>query len=1062
MYKLLHNIALISILLIALCLSTSANALKLYKNEIATNKIAYNNAFTETEFLSILNTIEDHISGASILSGTEIEAQQTALEAIIDVLSYSSTVIEKSFEVVELFETVKGPLFVQGSTTQGSFSRTATGLELEKFMFYLQQSIIDYSYTVDNLKNYTSVFENEGYKTADFFPGAVAAPSNSNTTVQVSINATQQATVGRPSGAEAVDAVRATGCYLAPGSLATITVPNSLVNNGFGIRVGAHTWNLENKASATRLDRVSLSYPINSTTIIVGNPLGGNIYIEVPYLANAGVISVSLKNVVRSPFFSNTKANKTSLSDWQNTQRHYPGAFADFESEKFILQVPTSWINNFNDPETMMEEWDDAVDACLELLARQTNLSDAKPPIYMQVDRTFRGGAYFPGYPMSNTNYNPLATANGDGSDHRYLQGPTATIWQDIHEWGHQFYVSKFYGEQEGIVNFFYVAVMNKKFGVDLNTAFENCLSPALNANLDDAAKMWMVTENFRQGNSMSIISGNYRHEVAYQHRGFGRYVEMVNLFGWESLENFWELVNEEHAISPNPTAHTGESADARILRMSKGAGVDVRPLIHFWGVQPDDFESLATDIEANDLKPSKLIYDQLLYYKEILPADNAELLDHALDLYPGGLSSTADTRHGNGWYYALSQVYDESYGNLGKQALQDIIDLYFPDGSPEENFIPDPNKTYYIDVPHHNLRLAATGESEDPYTTSTNTTGDDVEWKFVDKGNGYWHVQRAAGGSVPRLRTDNSANADMQGIAWNGSWTYYEFTKGASNNTFFFTLPDGPTNYKRLQVNNSGAVKMVSTNSNGTWESFSISEVTDTDDNLALYGTASQSTTAYNGAASRAIDGNTNGVYNNGSVTHTSATTGSWWQVVLAQQAHINDIVIYNRTDCCTNRLSNFTVLISDNNNNTVYNQTFTSTPNQSFTINTGGVSGRTVRVSTNLTNTALSLAEVEVFGSYTSSFSKSVNTKLPLDKNENSAVINISPNPVINHLKISINNSETTTYKIFNTIGEMVVSGNVSRSNASVNLSHLSAGIYFVRVINEQNIKTMKLIKK
>jgi uncharacterized protein YjdB/regulation of enolase protein 1 (concanavalin A-like superfamily) len=147
------------------------------------------------------------------------------------------------------------------------------------------------------------------------------------------------------------------------------------------------------------------------------------------------------------------------------------------------------------------------------------------------------------------------------------------------------------------------------------------------------------------------------------------------------------------------------------------------------------------------------------------------------------------------------------------------------------EAFVPDPSKTYYIDCPYLGYRIAADGESEDAYTTSTSTTGADVEWKFTDKGNGYWHIDRAAGGTMPRLRTDNSEYADMQPTAWTGSYTYYDFTTGSSTGTYFLTLPDGPTNYNRLQVDNSGLVKMVSTANVGTWESFTITEVSTSTD---------------------------------------------------------------------------------------------------------------------------------------------------------------------------------------------------------------------------------------
>ncbi len=144
--------------------------------------------------------------------------------------------------------------------------------------------------------------------------------------------------------------------------------------------------------------------------------------------------------------------------------------------------------------------------------------------------------------------------------------------------------------------------------------------------------------------------------------------------------------------------------------------------------------------------------------------------------------------------------------------------------------FIPDPNKTYYIDAPYHNLRLAADGGSESPYTTSTSTTGADVEWKFVDKGNGFWHIQRAAGGTLPRLRTDNDTSdgtaAGMQSTGSNGAFTYFDFEEGAIEGTYFITLPGGPEGYVRLQIDRSKNVQMVEHTRNGTWESFKITEV--------------------------------------------------------------------------------------------------------------------------------------------------------------------------------------------------------------------------------------------
>ena len=77
--------------------------------------------------------------------------------------------------------------------------------------------------------------------------------------------------------------------------------------------------------------------------------------------------------------------------------------------------------------------------------------------------------------------------------------------------------------------------------------------------------------------------------------------------------------------------------------------------------------------------------------------------------------------------------------------------------------------------------------------------------------------------------------------------------------------------------------------------------------------GIAQQSSTAYSGDAGRAFDGNTNGVYNQQSVTHTARERQPWWQVELDERADIDNIVLHNRTDCCTARLSDVHVFVSD-----------------------------------------------------------------------------------------------------------------------------------------------------
>lgn len=131
---------------------------------------------------------------------------------------------------------------------------------------------------------------------------------------------------------------------------------------------------------------------------------------------------------------------------------------------------------------------------------------------------------------------------------------------------------------------------------------------------------------------------------------------------------------------------------------------------------------------------------------------------------------------------------------------------------------------------------------------------------------------------------------------------------------------------------------------------------------NVALNKPSNQSSTAYSGLPGRAVDGNTNGDYNFGSVTHTNADENAWWQVDLQGSYNISSINVSNRTDCCSDRLTNYLVEIF-NGNTVVWTSENHVYPNPTAVIAVPNVSGTTVKVSLIGTN-SLSLAEVQVFG--------------------------------------------------------------------------------------------------
>jgi hypothetical protein len=146
----------------------------------------------------------------------------------------------------------------------------------------------------------------------------------------------------------------------------------------------------------------------------------------------------------------------------------------------------------------------------------------------------------------------------------------------------------------------------------------------------------------------------------------------------------------------------------------------------------------------------------------------------------------------------------------------------------------------------------------------------------------------------------------------------------------------------------------------------------------LAMGNQTLQSSTlnGYASAGSQsAADGNIDGNFLHGSTTHTNREANAWWQVDLGETRDLDAIVIWNRTDCCSERLTDYWVFVSDapfdagdtpatlQRRSGIWSSHQTSAPNPSTRLKLDGTEGRYVRVQLSGTG-SLSLAEVQVFG--------------------------------------------------------------------------------------------------
>jgi hypothetical protein len=473
-------------------------------------------------------------------------------------------------------------------------------------------------------------------------------------------------------------ALRPTGLYLAPGSVVTVTVPDSLVNKDYYIRVGSHDWDLSERPLYKRLDRISRKFLIDSTTMKVFNPLGGAISILVPYGADDGIVQVSLKNGVESPFFSLKTFYETTNF---NAELSKPGPWAVFESDNVMYTIPKhSILPGQFDLKQTLEDWETAYRGVNSILARQ--IIPDKHNMYMIADLDIRTGVYSIGYPMSNT---PLDYTNVPGPAY-FINGPGPDDETNFHETGHALAISKFPGEEEALVNFPYIMAMNYGLNENLNEAVKYSFVPNT-FDIDKTATHRMVSNTF---GSVRNTSNTETDEVRYQHRGYGHYFEIVNILGWCPLRNFWKQEYIDFKNGINNSIY--QDNDGRIIRMSRAAQADLRPLFHVFGIIPQDSIAVADTLSQLGVQPSLEIYNRLQSYFSLIPADSLAFNVYALSVYPDLYINgpTSDPNYGVGWHYLKSLTYNTTQAQQRIATLQSIINKYYPNGQPIGNGNPD------------------------------------------------------------------------------------------------------------------------------------------------------------------------------------------------------------------------------------------------------------------------------------------------------------------------------------------------------------------------------------
>jgi hypothetical protein len=151
-----------------------------------------------------------------------------------------------------------------------------------------------------------------------------------------------------------------------------------------------------------------------------------------------------------------------------------------------------------------------------------------------------------------------------------------------------------------------------------------------------------------------------------------------------------------------------------------------------------------------------------------------------------------------------------------------------------------------------------------------------------------------------------------------NGNFVLNDFRIGAA------PRPAGPISGRFVRIEIPGDKKILS---------LAEVQVFQGPENVAPQGKATQSSTASDGTAALAVDGTTDGIFANKSVTHTNEQTDPWWELDLGRTAAVERIVVWNRTDPGTeSRLKDFRVTVLDENRQTLWRRTVAAPPQPSL----------------------------------------------------------------------------------------------------------------------------------
>jgi hypothetical protein len=350
------------------------------------------------------------------------------------------------------------------------------------------------------------------------------------------------------------------GAYAAPGEVVTLRLEGP-APAGVRLQIGAHTDRLWHLDRWRRVPSIVSSWavPAGAAEVRGAGAFGGLVYVVIPEEAARGAdgssrFTATVSGVVPAPRYT---LGRTDADEWR-VQRSRPGPWAELETEKLVLTVPSGVIRGLDDPASLMRFWDAVMDAQADLA---TIPRERRRPERIVADEQISAGYMHAGYPiMTHLDAARFMTTLAD-----LRRGVNA--WGLFHELGHNHQSPDwtFGGTVEVTVNLF-----------TLYTLETLC-------TLADGARGHPGVDRPPNGLRAYLAAPDFEAWKRDPFLALWMYVQLREAFGWQA---FKDVFAEYRALKPEerPSSDAAKR-DQWLVRFSRRVGRNLGPFFQAWGV---------------------------------------------------------------------------------------------------------------------------------------------------------------------------------------------------------------------------------------------------------------------------------------------------------------------------------------------------------------------------------------------------------------------------------------------------------------------------------------------